>query len=106
MNILLILCLILFGVDIGMIVMYLIYGSLLNDYRMRTKTYHEEYLKNSYINSSIKDYVIKQQKMLKNKSNTALTKEDYLIAGKYWGYKDTEFKMRLFEQQVDEFLKD
>ena len=113
MTIILLLLLIMFGVIIGMSIMFFIYNSLLvyknqviEDYKKGIDIHNKRELRLIYINQSTKDYVKEQQKILRNKTSDDLTKENYLMAGKYWGFKDTEAAIHLFEKKADELVKD
>ena len=107
------LLLIMFGIIIGISIMFFIYNLLLiysnklfEDYKKGIDIHIKRELRLIYINQSIKDYVKDQQKMLRNKTSDDLIKENYLMAGKYWGFKDTEAAIHLFEKKANELVKD
>lgn len=110
MNIILLLLLIIFGIVIGMSIMFFVYNVLLvskdklvNDYKKGIDLHNKRELRLIFINQSIKNYVKQQQNMIK--VSATLQDTDNLGTGKYMAYKDIESAIKEFEQHADRLLE-
>lgn len=107
-----IICLI-FGVIIGAIIVYIAYhdtlkskDTLIDDYKEGIEIHNKRELRLIFINQSTKDYVKKQQNIIKSNygKNEKPTTDDTIAAGYYSALKDVEKTITQLEKNAEELI--
>lgn len=107
-----IICLI-FGVLIGSIIVYIAYhdtlkskDTLIDDYKEGIEIHNKRELRLIFINQSTKDYVKKQQNIIKSNygKNEKPTTDDTIAAGYYSALKDVEKTITQLEKNAEEII--
>ena len=107
-----IICLI-FGVIIGAIIVYVAYhdtlkskDTLIDDYKEGIEIHNKRELRLIFINQSTKDYVKKQQNIIKSNygKNEKATTDDTIAAGYYSALKDVEKTITQLEKNAEELI--
>lgn len=107
-----IICLI-FGVIIGAIIVYVAYhdtlkskDTLIDDYKEGIEIHNKRELRLIFINQSTKDYVKKQQNIIKSNyvKNEKPTTDDTIAAGYYSALKDVEKTITQLEKNAEELI--
>ena len=107
-----IICLI-FGVLIGAIIVYVAYhdtlkskDTLIDDYKEGIEIHNKRELRLIFINQSTKDYVKKQQNIIKSNygKNEKPTTDDTIAAGYYSALKDVEKTITQLEKNAEELI--
>lgn len=108
-----IICLIV-GMLLGAIITYIAYhdilkskDTLIEDYKKGIDIHNKRELRLIYITQSIKDYVKRQQNIIKSTygKNEKPTTDDTIAAGYYTAFKDIEKTITQFEKSADEITK-
>ena len=107
-----IICLLL-GIIFGSIITYIAYhdvlkskDDLIDDYRKGIKIHNNRELKLIFINQSTKDYVKKQQNIIKSNygKNEKPTTDDTIAAGYYSALKDVEKTITQLEKNSEDLI--
>lgn len=107
-----IICLV-FGVLIGSIIVYIAYhdtlkskDTLIDDYKEGIEIHNNRELRLIFINQSTKDYVKKQQNIIKSNygKNEKPTTDDTIAAGYYSALKDVEKTITQLEKNAEELI--
>ena len=107
-----IICLI-FGVIIGAIIVYIAYhdtlkskDTLIDDYKEGIEIHNKRELRLIFINQSTKDYVKKQQNIIKSNygKNEKPTTDDTIAAGYYSALKDVEKTITQLEKNAEDLI--
>ena len=105
-------CLI-FGGIIGAIIVYVAYhdtlkskDTLIDDYKEGIEIHNKRELRLIFINQSTKDYVKKQQNIIKSNygKNEKPTTDDTIAAGYYSALKDVEKTITQLEKNAEELI--
>jgi hypothetical protein len=107
-----IICLV-FGVLIGAIIVYIAYhdtlkskDTLIDDYKKGIEIHNKRELRLIFINQSTKDYVKKQQNIIKSNygKNEKPTTDDTIAAGYYSALKDVEKTITQLEKNSEDLI--
>ena len=107
-----IICLV-FGILIGSIIVYIDYhdtlkskDDLIDDYKKGIEIHNKRELRLIFINQSTKDYVKKQQNIIKSNygKNEKPTTDDTIAAGYYSALKDVEKTITQLEKNSEDLI--
>lgn len=102
------------GMLLGAIITYIAYhdtlkskDTLIEDYKTGIDIHNKRELRLIYINQSTKDYVKRQQNIIKSNygKNEKTTTDDIIATGYYTAFKDMEKTITQFEKSADEVTK-